>query len=309
MSVGVTNPRRGGGYVPGDCGKSKTLIQAITAAGKTSGLKLCLDAGDADSYPGSGETFFDVSGNNDDAWLGDDGDGSNNPTFNPEGAAGGRSCREYFTLGGAGYFQLKSGLPAWANTLHKDAVHLALFAGFYMPETPGSMNLCSTTSGTSADVGFGFEVVDTGAVGTVWVMGAHGGSSVPFGAEAPALVIPGAWNFVGAYIDEANTNGFMWTNGTALTDKVTHGSTVTNYSPDEPDFNGEGNYQSPSASSATGPFVIGARSIGGASPSAPSVFSAAGSRLSTFAAWTGAAIAAADFDAIYNEIKKRYPTP
>lgn len=295
--IGVTHPYRGSGFVAGNCGKSRSLIQAITLAGKTSGLRFAVDAGDINSWPGSGETLFDTSGNNEDFWLGTDGTGTYNPTFNPSGIAGNRSCTEYFSLNGTGLFKMKSGLPAWANTMHKDSAQFALFYAFYQPAIGDAGFMFSTGSG-DPNTGICAQLTPT-AFGCVGAMGGE----VLYAYFPYSLWMAGAWNFMGFYIDEINSNGFMWLNGQSLVDKVVHNGVTINYIPDQATFNGDGYYTTPSAASADGSVVIG----GPGNPISP--VTGAGTLFSTAAAWTGAAFTAADFDAIYNEIKKRYALP
>lgn len=64
-----------------------------------SGLILHLDARDATSYGGTGQTWTDISGNGDDYWLGIDGttEPSNDPTFS--GSAGDSAARFVMTNG------------------------------------------------------------------------------------------------------------------------------------------------------------------------------------------------------------------
>ena len=56
----------------------------------TDGLVLCLDAANTKSYPGSGTTWYDVSGNGGSASI------NNNPTFNSEGYFDSDGVSDYF---------------------------------------------------------------------------------------------------------------------------------------------------------------------------------------------------------------------
>lgn len=288
------------GAAPGKCGKSKTFIQTITDAGKAAGLKTCVDAGDINSWPGSGETWFDTSGNAEDWWLGPDGTATNNPAFNPEGTPGGRSCTEYFNLDGTQFFTMKAGAVAWVNSLHHDAAHYALFGALYIPQAGGPF--FTSYSGYSCAIGF-YSGASPGAWNFQTTSGACG-SYVPFGAQGPTLAVD-SWHFVGMYHDEANANGFMWADGVPFVDGYTRGGTTfTDYNPDRENFNGDGYYVSPSGGGASGSVSLCASRGGGGSDG----YMPAGVRFSMFAAWTGVPITVADFNAFHNELKKRYPS-
>lgn len=77
--------------------RGESALAAITRLNLSSGLKLCLDAGDAASYPGTGQSWLDVSGQANNFFL-----GANNtvttddPSFS--GTPGGLTANESFTL-------------------------------------------------------------------------------------------------------------------------------------------------------------------------------------------------------------------
>jgi len=96
-----------------------TLIDAITTAGLTSGLQLALDAGDTNSYSGSGQSWLDTSGNGYDFFRGiTGGANSDDPTFN--GTSGGISINEYWSFDGDDFFIYDSANETWMNNLHKN---------------------------------------------------------------------------------------------------------------------------------------------------------------------------------------------
>jgi hypothetical protein len=107
---------------------SKKLIDSITDEGLTSGLVLCLDAGDENSYDPGVQTakWLDVSGNGYDFYRGSSvgGDGAE-PTFN--GSAGGKSGNEYFSFDGGDYFTYDSANEAWMNSLHSNTAQWSVF--------------------------------------------------------------------------------------------------------------------------------------------------------------------------------------
>lgn len=86
-------------FIEGTC--NNTVVNACTAV--TSGLKLCLDAGSRQSYPGTGTTWTDISGNSVNATL------VNGPVWT---SAGGGS----FNFNGTNqYGDLAAPLPAATN--------------------------------------------------------------------------------------------------------------------------------------------------------------------------------------------------
>lgn len=105
------------------------LIDIITTLGLTGNLKLCLDAGDADSYNPAVQTakWLDTSGNGYDFYRGTSGVGDGaEPTFN--GSAGGLSGAEYFSFDGGDYFSYDAANEAWMNALHNNGAIFTLFA-------------------------------------------------------------------------------------------------------------------------------------------------------------------------------------
>lgn len=79
----------------------------------TNGLVLCLDAGNSKSYPGSGSTWVDLSGNNNNGTL------VNGPTFNSSngGSIAFDGVNDYINIGSApGFFpgpSITASIEAW----------------------------------------------------------------------------------------------------------------------------------------------------------------------------------------------------
>ncbi len=97
----------------------KTLLEMITDAGLLTNLAICLDAADAASYDGTSQTWFDVSGNNQNFYRGSGaGSQSSDPTFN--GVAGNKSFNEYFSVDGGDFFQETANTHNFAESWHKD---------------------------------------------------------------------------------------------------------------------------------------------------------------------------------------------
>ena len=108
-----------------------TLITAITTAGLTSGIQYALDAGDSNSYSGTGQSWLDTSGNEQDFFRGADGSAStDDPTFN--GTAGGLSDTEYWSFDGGDFFRYDSAQETWMDNLHKNNARFAFMAWVFV---------------------------------------------------------------------------------------------------------------------------------------------------------------------------------
>jgi hypothetical protein len=136
------------------------FVDVIRRLNLDSGLKLCLDAGDANSYS-SGQKWLDVSGNSYDFFLGDDATSeSDDPTFN--GSAGGLSTSEYFSFDGADgangdHFTYDSVSESWIDNLHKDNVKLTIITWIYLAST-ANQAFCGNTQGLATTVGIEFGI-------------------------------------------------------------------------------------------------------------------------------------------------------
>lgn len=98
---------------PGTTGLLISAVPEIVLAN----LQLHLDAGDAASYPGSGQTWFDLTANHYDFFLGSsDTPTTDDPTFH--GSAGGKSGNEYFSFDGGDCFRAAA---AYAGSIIRTA--------------------------------------------------------------------------------------------------------------------------------------------------------------------------------------------
>jgi hypothetical protein len=255
--------------------KTDKAIDAIHRLGLASGLKLCLDAGDANSYT-SGQKWLDVSGNGYDFFLGASGSASSDdPTFN--GSAGGLSSAEYFSFDGGDFLDYDTSNETWMENLHKDNAKFTVATWWYVIDVPGGSANClfSTHNGNSllgVDVRLSasevFSVVSgNGSVGTT-ISADHAGNI-------------GAWNFFAVSIDEAAgaTGAVFCTNGAISTKDAT--------------------YTSPSASASTQAFTIGRRN-------GTSFILLDGSRIGMLLVWEGTVLSAGALGALYQATKPRY---
>lgn len=185
-----------------------TLIEAITTVGITSGLQFALDAGDSNSYSGSGQKWLDTSGNGQDFFLGADinVDVVDDPTFN--GIAGGKSSSEFWTFEGDGavpLFTYDSAPETWMSGLNLDGTTFtmvsvtfdnafqSMFKSFNLAGDNSSFSTLELSSGRPS------YVVQDGAGGFA------------FGADADTVFTGNDWNFHTLTIDENGGNVSFYT--------------------------------------------------------------------------------------------------
>ena len=250
---------------------SRKLIDSLTSLGLTSGLQLCLDAGDAASYT-SGQVWTDRSGNGYNFNRGS-GSGSDaaDPTFN--GAAGGDSSSEYWSFDGSDYFTLGQANPTWVNNIHKNNAAATLACWLYPTGAGILMGDYSTTAPmfefyiTSASK-LSFYVNDGTAGPSGDVVELHMSASIPLNQ----------WVFAAISIDEAAGSFILQTNATQETLSAT--------------------YNGPSSSNANN--IVKICADGDAVNAVPS-----GTRLNGYMAWN-AALSGADLNAIYAAQKAKF---
>jgi hypothetical protein len=236
------------------------MIAAVQDLGLTSGLKLCLDASDINSYSGSGQKWLDTSGNAYDFFRGTTSSSqSSDPTFN--GTAGGQSSSEYWSFDGGDFFTYDSPNETWMQNLHKNSAIWA-FAGYlYVASLPGTAAiLFGDGEGNASLIGVSVLVRTDGTLRLIVVNGNGGGGALVI--TTTATVNTNAWNFVAGQVSEAAGTGFLQINATQE-DKTT-------------------TYSNPSSSSASRTFEIGRDGTGSTAGPLPS-----GYRLASVVMWEG----------------------
>lgn len=191
-------------------GGGETMYESLSALGMTGNLRLCLDAADFQSWPGSGQKWLDRSGGGYDFFRGTDATSqTSDPTF--VGSYGGLSASEYWSFDGGDYFTYDSSNETWMNALHKDNAAFTV--------------LCWLTRSGTQDSGiFGTGGAATGSIGTsVYVSNgiltlAVGNASGSFAKGVTATgVTDNAWSFCAVSLNEATGSAFFNVNGTAST--------------------------------------------------------------------------------------------
>lgn len=249
------------------------LIHTIRRCGLTSGLQLCLDAGDANSYSGSGQSWLDTSGNGYDFFRGATGSAAgDDPTFN--GTAGRRSSGEYWSFDGGDLFRYDSANEAWMSDIHKDNAKFTLAAWVYFATNPSTSGLCGTSAGSGTGV---YLIMAAGAV----IQFAAQNAGVNAFAHNTGGVPVGSWVFYAISIDEAAGASGSVRLLNALASSF------------------DGTYTSPSAGAASYTMGLGEYGNGGS----PML---SGDRLGMFAAWSGVALTKTQLNALYQTTRGRY---
>ena len=239
----------------------------ISRLGLSSGLKLCLDAGDSASYT-SGQKWLDTSGNGYDFFLGaTSGVTTDDPTFN--GAAGGLSPSEFWSFDGGDFFRYDTTNETWMENIHKDNAKYTFVAWLYA--VTGSNNIIIGNNGGAAGSGTGFHF-GTPSTNNVTMRVANAVGTAALLKDSVATVTNAAWNFIAASVDEATATGYFQCNATQETFSST--------------------YTTPTAGAASFTAEIGAR--GNGNSMMPS-----GARGALVAAWEGVTLTQAQINSIY----------
>lgn len=254
--------------------RGTSLINELSNLGLLTNLKLCLDAGDPNSYAGSGQTWFDLSGNGNHFYRGS-GSGSDgaDPTFNAVGNGG--TYRDYFSFDGGDYFTKATANDTFFNSLHKDSAAFTLATLFYFTGNAGGW----VDFGDSFFSGSpGFQIGANGSFKIfIAIYDAAGGLSGS--VVTTAVLTPGAWHYIAVSWDEPS------------------GAVVTQINGSQDTFSGK-TYSSPSSANAGGPFQLGASGNG-------SNIEANGNRIASVAMW-GRALSAAELSSLYTANKSRF---
>lgn len=258
------------GAIAGKSNYGTLLYDAIVAAGLTTNLQLCLDAGDILSWPGSGLKWLDRSGNGYDFFLGDDGT-TNAPSF--VGAIGGR--QSYWLFNGSTYFTYDTTNETWMQNLHKNnAVFSCIDFGY--------------STDASEPIMWGDSAGTTGIYKrTTRVAVVSNATATVLSKTATTTVTLSSWNMSGLSLTEATGagGGFMYMNGAY--NQVAGSDTF------------DSTYSSPAAGDASYTMQIG--TIGNNNTISP-----ANTRISCLAIWGGTAISKANMDTLWTAMRVRF---
>lgn len=254
-----------------------SIMETITGLGLTSGLQLCLDAGDAASYT-SGQAWLDTSGNGYDFFRGTtSASQASDPTFN--GVAGAQSSSEYWSFDGGDWFTYDTTNETWMQNLHKNNAKFSMAAWVYITDLSVTSCLFGTDNNFASNVGM-LVSANGGADGDIGLLVSNGGGAFALDVDTSAgLMSSGQWTFCGVAYDEATGSLTFQVQGTQEVKSAT--------------------YTSPSASSATYTLRVG----DGGNGDRPM---RSGSRIANMTIWEGVTLAAADLTAIFQATRTKF---
>lgn len=266
--MGLILPRRRPARAP--------LIYSLQTLGLTGGLKLCLDAGDRASYPGSGTKWLDTSGGGYDFDFGDGSTSSTRPTFN--GTAGGLSSSEYLSFDGGDYLTYDSANESWMKSLHKNGQAVSIMAVVRIP-SDDNFYIAATEEGSTSELGMSllYSAVSDKVIGVV-----VNSSTLTSVGNAASAISPPRTMLVGLSITMGAGNSYTTVqDGTAATGTMS------------------GSFTPSSSDSSGGRMTIGARPTG--TNTAPS-----GARIYELAIWEGKELSATEWQAIFQARRAKY---
>ena len=160
-----------------------------------------LDAGASASYPGTGQTWFDLTANDRDFYLGADGSAStDDPT--PNGTAGQLSAGEYFGFDGSDKFTAISN-GTFINSLHKDNSTTTLILLARFPNFSANAVMFGTARLTS-DIGIRHMI---GTSGQLSIGVNNGGGTFQGLIISSITATAGRDTFIAISVDEAGGAG------------------------------------------------------------------------------------------------------
>lgn len=251
---------------------------AISALGLSSGLKLCVDAGDINSYA-SGQKWLDTSGGGYDFVLGTTtGAESSDPAFT--GTPGGLSVNEYWACDTDALFTYDSANESWMNNLHKDGAKFTALAWIYYTNVGAGSSACvfGTLGNTLSTSGIQLQINAGTGVLRLQVGNGSGVAALNAVSSGSAVGLSG-WHLVGLSLDEnAGASG-----GQFYVDGAVNGSAF------------DPAYSSPSAAAASFAMQVAADGNG----QRPLGLNGA-ARIAFIAIWEGTTLSASQIAQIYN---------
>lgn len=254
-----------------------SMQEVINRQGLTSGLKLCLDAGDSASLPSASTKWLDTSGNGYDFFRGTTaGSDATDPTIN--GTPNARTSAEYLSFDGGDYLRYDTTNETWMQNIHKNNAQWAFAGWVWPPSFATTQRFAGTRAQVTTTIGFALTIETTGLFAAsiakgVAPIGSYMGNAQSLNAAE--------WNFVAVSVDEA-----VGANGAVV--QVNGAQDLVNSA-----------ITSPSASNATYTMEIGA--AGNGLGVVASTF-----RIASFSMWEGVVLSAAQLSAIYAATRSRF---
>lgn len=173
-----------------------SFLNVARSLGLATNLQLCLDAGSVDSYPGSGQSFVDLSPNGTSFVLGANGSvGVDDPSFaGPPGACMG----QYFQTDGGDFIDAAAA-TSWIDSFHADNATFTILFWIYPTSLPATQVLMGNGN---SDVTRGFQFLLSGA--NPWFIQRPASASNSHKVSSGVPVTVNSWNMVGLAMNEAD---------------------------------------------------------------------------------------------------------
>lgn len=251
------------------------LIGMVGQAGLSTSLSFCLDAGDANSYAGSGQQWSDVSGQGNHYYRGADNTATtDDPTF--AGTAGGLSESDYFSFDGGDYFS-PVGSPTFDDGWSKDGGVFSVAVVFYSAASGSARALIGNAGATGHD---GVLVrINTGDTISLYHDTDNSGAAGQIIKTTTATITAAKPNLVIATLDETVPQVRIKVNRAAVETFSTTASALTNNP----------------AILSIGSFGAGTQKLGN------------GDRIYGAMAWSGRYFTSAEMDAFATLVATRFP--
>lgn len=173
---------------------NKSFRDIIDDLGLSTGIQVCLDAGDLASYPGSGQKWRD-RGQGHDFFLGPDGTVTGaDPTF--VGTAGDLKDTIYFSFDGTQFFTYDTTNEAWMQAIHKVGAKYTFANWVYIAAAGSGFSLAGTRGAAAGNTGFSFFKVAGNALNL-----AIQNAGVAVAGITGTVPIDIGWVFLAASID------------------------------------------------------------------------------------------------------------
>jgi hypothetical protein len=185
---------------------NKSFRAIIDDLGLSTGLQLCLDAGDIASYPGSGQTWTDRSSSSSHFLVGATaGAEASDPTFN--GIAGNLTESEFWSFDGGDWFTVATAAnPAWIESFHKAGARFTVIAWVFIPVISAFYPIFGNNQDDLLQVGVNFWFRTTNEI----KMGVNDGSGVEAWSHATTEQITATgWHFAAFSVSDGATGFFQ----------------------------------------------------------------------------------------------------
>jgi sulfur carrier protein ThiS len=190
-------------YVTSDGPQPKSILQLITDQGLLTNLKLCLEAGNSPSWPGTGQKWLDESGGGYDFFLGPDATVS--ATTDPAYVGSFATLQRwsgYWNFNATSYFTYDSVNETWMDAIHKDNAKFSILISLYVATLDSLSHYLTGDTNSVTQVGFQIYIANNKLVFLT-----TNGTAQSYGITSNLTIAAIGWHTVGITIDEAAGTG------------------------------------------------------------------------------------------------------